>query len=194
MRREPLAIQVGGEPLAAAVAALRLLQDEPGLAIFIDIDELAICEGDVFPLDLEDRSAIAAIQPLLIRQWPAFLAVRDSRIVQFDRCVGLVDPVQCLAELDRLRAGAVKEAPDGAIRLVPEGLPPITRSSQMIMHPVLRDLALPLLYEPLGPDAYRQYLPLGEGLIMVRERQGPPIHDDGFFINQQKILGVSQQT
>lgn len=193
-REEIRTVAILGDPLCTAVAALRLFAANPDLTVFLPYDSLAQVEGDLFPMSPVHPEALHALEPVATLRWPGFMVIQDGEEITEDLPIGLIDPMQCLIELEKYDIQPATAAPQDATLLRIPALPGFTSASRMLKWDREVELELPVLYEALGDDSYRQHLPCGPGLVMVRERLGPAYNSSEYFSAHFSALGASTKS
>ena len=178
-------IVLRGDPLAAAVLALRLLESDPATGIFLPLGELLHAEGEVFP-----ASHVAGlVRDCATEEWPAYLRRTGGVLERTERPILLIDPVQAHESLVQAGAKDGSLAPRDARIVDLPRLDPFRRPSRILQADSGIPMDLPILYEPSGTgrrEDYTQVLPLGGTMVMVRERTslGP------LLSAQEALLGM----
>ena len=167
--REGKAIRLRGDPMATSVLALRLMASDPHLSVFAPLDDLLQTEGEVFPGD----HGISALDQLVTMEWPAYLRRVDGDLQRIKAKVALLDPVQAYEALLGAGVRPPCAAPQDAETIDLPRLDPVIQPSKILEAQDPIPLDLPILHEPAeeaGTGRYTQVLPLGGGMVMVRER------------------------
>lgn len=190
------AVTICGAPLSVGLAALYLLRRRPGLAIHMQIDPSRawLREGEVVLLGKISTSWRNTLAPLITREWPGFLVLDNATRSEHPAApVGLLDPVQCQAELAEFEPWLLNDPAIGAatVRVPPLGEP--LRPSRVLEASFSEKLDLPVLFEaPAAGEEFAQYLPLGGGSTMVRGLSCAPARDpiEAIFGAQYALMEV----
>ena len=178
--------------LAGAVAALVLLDLFEGIEIVMPENwaDIGGEEGEVLPVDRLSPSVLRALNPVLVQEWPSFEIHEGGRATTVDRAIVFVDPLQLVMELDgHLRLSCASKAGTSTMRIPRFGN--FASPSLIIEAAAIGSLERPVLYESTAEHGIRQYLPLGPGRLMVRERiAGPEGAIDPFFGAERAIAAL----
>lgn len=165
------AITIHGAPLSVRLAALYLLRRRPALPVHLVLDpaEDWLGEGQVVLLDGGNAVWRTMLAPLMTREWPGFLTMGAEGRCEHEEPIGLIDPLQCEAELAAFAGRLLSDPPGDAeiLHVPPLGEP--MRPSRVLDAGTAHVLDRPVLYEAgsIGSE-FAQYLPLGGGSTMVR--------------------------
>lgn len=184
------AIRIAGAPLPGALVAMRLGKTDQSLNIFFDLADLEQAEGELFPLQMECGAPNPIFASLVTAEFPGFIVINAAGEHRFNHPLGLVDPIQCRLELEGMIAGSLADAPPHAREVIVPAFDPVVKPSKALLDPEIAKLALPVIFKAL-PDneRYEQYIPLAEGMVMVRERRGCFGSPDSFFVRHRAIAG-----
>ena len=177
-------IAIAGDALACAVLALRLHASDPAVQLYVSLDALQDAEGEVFPLGPDWLANVVSCD------WPGFLIEDDGAMDRVVRPIGLIDPLQCYAQLIDCGAAPIAAAPQTCRRLSLKGFDPLVAPSRILMADEARRLDWPVLFETSKVEGtYRQYLPLATDAVMLRTRRGGRQTANTLFDRQAHLLG-----
>lgn len=165
---------IRGPLISAAIAALWLREmGYPGRNISCHFAAGTDCP-DLIPVSFDGISETMrrAVEPMVVKTWPAFLVETESGPAQMAGDVALLDAVQAIAELDehRIPTSSTRWRTRWGREMEVPALDTCTQPARLLSADWLTGLPFPLLFAPDPDDAdlYLQYLPVLPDALFVR--------------------------
>lgn len=168
-------ITIGGDGFGSALVACCLAACDPHVHIELRLETGEILQGlEPIVLDCVPARFRTAIEPLIVREWPAFTIIGQAGQSTHSAEIALLDPRQLALELDLLRGRiSVRRTDPGSadLDLVIDAAAGRLVSSSEIVDSTSAGLALPVLADfevARDKGLFLEYFPLVGETVLVR--------------------------